>query len=56
MADTLFRRTRRDDLPDRFKSAWDTLHALTGEPDGSSRSSGRSAPEARGLRHGASST
>lgn len=30
--DTLFRRTPRDELPDRFRPAWDLLHQLTGEP------------------------
>ena len=29
---TPFTRTPRDDLPERFRPAWDTLHALTGEP------------------------
>ncbi len=29
---TPFTRTTRDDLPERFRPAWDTLNALTGEP------------------------
>lgn len=29
---TPFTRTARDDLPERFRPAWDTLNALTGEP------------------------
>jgi alkylhydroperoxidase family enzyme len=29
---TPFTRTRRDDLPDRFQPAWETLNTLTGEP------------------------
>lgn len=30
--DTLFTRTPRDDLPERFRPAWDMLDRLTGEP------------------------
>jgi alkylhydroperoxidase family enzyme len=30
--DTLFKRTARDELPDRFQPAWDMLNQLTGEP------------------------
>jgi alkylhydroperoxidase family enzyme len=30
--DTLFKRTARNDLPDRFRPAWDMLNKLTGEP------------------------
>ena len=32
MAETLFTRTPRDKLPEKFHLAWDTLNALTGEP------------------------
>lgn len=32
MAETLFTRTPRDQLPERFHLAWDTLNRLTGEP------------------------
>ena len=32
MADTLFTRTPRDRLPERFHAAWDTLNGLAGEP------------------------
>jgi len=30
--DTMFRRTARDELPERFRPAWDMLNKLTGEP------------------------
>jgi alkylhydroperoxidase family enzyme len=30
--DTQFKRTPRDELPDRFRPAWDMLDKLTGEP------------------------
>ncbi|MCZ8132401.1 MAG: carboxymuconolactone decarboxylase family protein [Steroidobacteraceae bacterium] len=32
MADTLFTRIPRDQLPEQFHLAWDTLNGLTGEP------------------------
>jgi alkylhydroperoxidase family enzyme len=32
MAETLFTRTPRDKLPEKFHLAWDTLNGLTGEP------------------------
>lgn len=32
MTDTLFTRTTRDKLPERFHLAWDTLNGLAGEP------------------------
>lgn len=32
MADTLFTRTPRDELPEGFRPAWDMLNKLTGEP------------------------
>ena len=32
MADTLLARTPRDELPEQFRLAWDTMNRLTGEP------------------------
>ncbi len=32
MTETLFTRTPRDELPEKFHLAWDTLNKLTGEP------------------------
>ena len=32
MADTLLARTPRDQLPEQFRLAWDTMNRLTGEP------------------------